>query len=460
MRIIQLTGIALACALATATHAQTYKLVLTFDGQPTSGPFYPEVIAQSRGGYLITTSNHSGATGLPGEVFRVTTTGELTVLHTFSSAEPSYPLGGLTLGLDGLFYGTNEEGGASNRGSVFKMTSEGDIKTLHEFGGGADGFPYAPPVLSTDGDYYGTTFGQSYDSSNPNNGTIYKIDSAGKYTRLHVLSLSDGINPGSPLVQSATDLWFYGTAQGGGTTNRGTIFRINATGHFEVVHNFGGADGATPGALIQANDGNFYGATSTGGAYNDGVIFKMTPSYQVTVLYNFTDTTGSRQVGVLLQGSDGYLYGTSSSGGTNDEGELFRISTSGGDFTVLHSFHPSSGILPASLLQQTNGFFYGDTYEGGSGEGWGVFFRLDMGLPPFVTYLNTYGKVGTTVDLLGDGFTTASQVLFNGVAATEISDVENTFMKVVVPAGATTGPITVTTTKGTLTSNKVFVVRP
>jgi hypothetical protein len=33
-------------------------------------------------------------------------------------------------------------------------------------------------------------------------------------------------------------------------------------------------------------------------------------------------------------------------------------------------------------------------------------------------------------------------------------------MKVVIPAGATTGPITVTTTKGTLTSNKVFVVRP
>ena len=65
-----------------------------------------------------------------------------------------------------------------------------------------------------------------------------------------------------------------------------------------------------------------------------------------------------------------------------------------------------------------------------------------------------------TVQLLGDGFTADSQVLFNGVAATEISDVENTFMKVVVPEGATSGPITVTTTKGLLTSNKPFVVRP
>jgi len=458
VKAIRFMSIVFVCALATATHAQTYKLMVNFDGQPTSGPFFPEVVAQSRGGYLVTSSDHSGSTGLPGEVFRVTTSGALTVLHTFSTSEPNHPLGGLTLGLDGLFYGTTQAGGTSNTGSVFKMTSDGVIKTLHEFGGGADGFPYAPPVLSTDGDYYGTTYGQQYDTSIP--GTIYKIDSAGKYTRLHVLSLSDGLNPGATLVQSATDLRFYGTTQSGGTTNRGTIFRIDSTGNFEVVHNFSGADGGTPGALIQANDGNFYGATSSGGAYNDGVIFKMTPSYQVTVLYSFTDTSGSRQVGALLQGSDGYLYGTSSSGGANNEGELFRISTSGENFTVLHSFRPASGILPASLIQHTNGFFYGDTYEGGSGNGWGVFFRLDMGLPPFVTYLNTDGQVGMTVDLLGDGFTTGSQVSFNGVPATAISDVENTFMKVVIPAGATTGPLTVTTTKGTLTSNKVFVVRP
>jgi len=127
---------------------------------------------------------------------------------------------------------------------------------------------------------------------------------------------------------------------------------------------------------------------------------------------------------------------------------------------VLHTFHQASGTMPVSLMQRTNGFFYGDTNEGGSASGLGVFFRLDMGLPPFVTYLNTYGRVGMTVSLLGDGFTTSSQVKFDGVAATEISDVENTFMKVVIPAGATTGPITVTTTKGTLTSNRAFVVRP
>jgi hypothetical protein len=114
-------------------------------------------------------------------------------------------------------------------------------------------------------------------------------------------------------------------------------------------------------------------------------------------------------------------------------------------------------------MQHTNGFFYGATNADGVSNGMndlGVIFRLDMGLSPFVTFLNTYGRVGMTVSLLGDGFTTSSQVFFNGVPATEISDVGPSFMMVVIPGGATTGPITVTTTKGTLTSNKLFVVRP
>jgi uncharacterized repeat protein (TIGR03803 family) len=190
------------------------------------------------------------------------------------------------------------------------------------------------------------------------------------------------------------------------------------------------------------------------------VIFKMTPTNVVSALYSFTGGNDGLAPGSLLQGSDGYLYGTARYGGANGEGTLFRISTSGANFAVLHTFHEASGIQPVTLMQHTNGFFYGDTTRGGLSFEDGVLFRLDMGLHPFVTYLNTYGRVGMTVELLGDGFTSDSQVSFNGVAATGISDVGPSFMKVVIPAGATTGPITVTTTKGTLTSNKVFVVRP
>jgi uncharacterized repeat protein (TIGR03803 family) len=341
------------------------------------------------------------------------------------------------------------------------MTADGVITTLHVFGDGPDLHPTAPPVQSFYGDFYGTTFGDGTNedpSSNP--GSVYKIDSSGNYTLLHALSLADGTNPLAPLVQSAANYWFYGGAQRGGANGDGTIFRIDSAGTYQVVHNFNGTDGATPTFLIQANDGNFYGTTSAGGADNMGVIFKMTPSNQVSVLYSFTGGNDGWEPGSLLEGSDGYLYGTARYGGADGQGTLFRISTSGANFAVLHTFHEASGIQPVTLMQHTNGFFYGDTTRGGLSFEDGVLFRLDMGLHPFVTYLNTYGRAGMTVELLGDGFTSDSQVSFNGVAATAISDVGPSFMKVVIPAGATTGPITVTTTKGTLTSNKVFVVRP
>jgi uncharacterized repeat protein (TIGR03803 family) len=473
MKSSRFTGLALVWALGTAMHAQTYKVMDYFNSQPST-PLAPGVIAQSRGGYLVTTASDQTTDGA-GVAFRVTTWGAVTVLHQFKTGngERYSPVGGLTLGRDGQFYGTTAGGGATNgfggvvnAGGVFKMTPDGIITTLHEFDSNVDGIPYAPPVQSMYGDFYGTTYGnESFPGgNNEDQGTVYKIDSAGNYTPLHSFNVQDGSNPMGALVQSATNFWFYGTAMHGGANNVGTIFRINSGGNYEVLYNFDSSHGGYPVAMIQANDGNFYGVTYLGGAQNHGVVFKMTPSSQVTVLHTFTGgSDGSGPLGGFLQGSDGYLYGTTGEGGASGQGVLFRMTTSGTGFAVLHDFHAASGETPVTLMQHTNGFFYGATNAGGVVNGvnyQGVFFRLDMGLPPFVTYLNTYGRVGMTVQLLGDGFTTDSQVFFNGVAATEVSDVENTFMKVVIPAGATTGPITVTTTKGTLTSNKTFVVRP
>ena len=477
MKTIRFTGVALAWALSLCAHAQTYKMMAYLNGAPSS-PVEPGLIAQSRGGFLVTTASDQTTDGA-GVTFRVTTSGAVTVLHQFmtGNGQRYSPAGGLTLGRDGQFYGTTTSGGSTtsfggvvNAGSVFKMAPDGIITTLHEFDPLRDGIPYAPPIQSMYGDFYGTTFGNatSLNSNADEPGTIYKIDSAGNYTPLHTFNVHEGANPMGALVQSATNFWFYGTAMHAGPNDAGTIFRINSSGSFEVLYNFDNSHGAYPVAMIQANDGNYYGVTLLGGGpQNAGVIFKMTPAsptYQVTVLHSFTGgSDGGEPLGGFLQGSDGYLYGTTGEGGASGQGVLFRITTSGTGFAVLHDFHAASGEAPVTLMQHTNGFFYGATNAAGVLNGvnyQGVVFRLDMGLPPFVTFLNTYGRVGMTVQLLGDGFTADSQVLFNGVTATEISDVENTFMKVVVPEGATSGPITVTTTKGLLTSNKPFVVRP
>src|SRR6185436_1151919 len=67
------------------------------------------------------------------------------------------------------------------------------------------------------------------------------------------------------------------------------------------------------------------------------------------------------------------------------------------------------------------------------------------------------GPDGTAVTLNGTNFTGATSVRFNGALAS-FTVVSATLINTTVPAGATTGRITVTTPNGTATSATDFVV--
>jgi hypothetical protein len=87
-------------------------------------------------------------------------------------------------------------------------------------------------------------------------------------------------------------------------------------------------------------------------------------------------------------------------------------------------------------------------------------FSLDLGLKPFVTFVVPSGKVGSVIQILGTDLTGTTAVTFNGVPASSFKVVRGTFIKATLPAGATTGPVTITTPSGTLTSNVNFTVLP
>src|SRR6185437_73826 len=258
-------------------------------------------------------------------------------------------------------------------------------------------------------------------------------------------------------LTQGTDGNFYGITWKGGASHDGTIFRISSTGNFKVMVNFSGTNGSHPVGLMQASDDNFYGVTFDGGA-GYGVLFRMTAGGALTVLHNFSNgSDGGNPEAGLVQGSDGNLYGTNSSFGTGNSGVLFRA-TLAGNVVPLHNFSTAAGCNPWSeLLQNTNGKFYGDTEACGAFDA-GTFYRLDAGLRPFVTYLPVYGRPGAEVEILGQGFTSSSKVYFNGRQSTNVMEVYPTYIRAAVPQGATTGPITVTTSSGTLKSNKTFVV--
>jgi uncharacterized protein (TIGR03437 family) len=61
------------------------------------------------------------------------------------------------------------------------------------------------------------------------------------------------------------------------------------------------------------------------------------------------------------------------------------------------------------------------------------------------------------VIVLGNGLTGSTSVTFNGVAAA-FTVQSDTYIKATVPAGATTGTVSVVTPSGTLNSNPQFVV--
>jgi len=456
-----LTALMLAVAAATTVAtAQTYTDLYNFDGTHGAWPSYSSIVAQGRDGNLYGTTpwggNSSNCYSGCGTVFKITPTGAETVLHNFDGVDGSYPSSGLTLGKDGNFYGTAFEGGPNDDGTIFKITKSGSLTTLYSFTNGADGgSPHAPPIQGTDGNFYGTTSGYAY------RGTAYEITSSGIFTLLASLPGASS----APLLQ-ATDGNFYGTTYNGGKHKRGTVFKIRPKGAMTIVYNFDLTHGAYPyGPVIQGSDGNFYGTTQYRGSNGEGVVFKLTPQGAITVLHNFPDPNyphdGLEPYAGLVQATDGNFYGTTYYGGTGvckyGCGVIFQI-TSTGAYTILYNFDRAHGEGPMSTpMQHTNGKIYGLTFGGGT-SGDGVVYSFDMGLAPFVSLLSTSGKVGKTVEVLGQGFTNTTAVAFNGTTAS-FTVKSDTYLTAIVPSGATTGFVTVTTPSGTLTSNKQFTVK-
>jgi uncharacterized repeat protein (TIGR03803 family) len=183
-------------------------------------------------------------------------------------------------------------------------------------------------------------------------------------------------------------------------------------------------------------------------------------------------TNGIAAAGTLIQATDGNLYGTTSGGGPEQGwGTIFRISPQGGIILTLHTFCANYDCADGTevwggLLQATSGPFLGTTSQGGfdptlcyEGAGCGTIYELNAGLGPFVAFVQPYGKENQTVQILGQGFSGTTSVSLNGTPAS-FRVVSDTFIEATVPAGATTGYVTVTTPGGTLTSNVPFRVLP
>ena len=340
------------------TPAGALTILHSFGGAPNltngDGAFPRSGLLQGSDGSFYGTAP-DGGTAANGTVFKITTGGTFTALHEFTSEDDgASPAGSLAVGKDGAFYGTTWYGGALAGGTVYRMTATGEVTIISDFSlsGQVSTLPNGDLALGSDGNFYGTT----YYGGTVGNGTVFRVTPDGEMTVLHNFGSedhygenSDGAGPpAGPILGS--DGNFYGTTVGGGTDGEGTIFKMTPGGELTTLHSFDHNDGDVhPSAgLIEGRDGNFYGTGGDGGgASSYGTIFQMTPAGTFTTLYRFSRSDGDGPLG-LIQGSDGSFYGITTAGGTDNYGTIFKL-------TVTATQHPAffSGEAPLA-----NGVYY------------------------------------------------------------------------------------------------------
>ena len=423
----------LAAFAAGRLPAQTLQTLCSFNY--TDGACPRAALTLGNGGNFYGTTEVGGITNSTfssgmGTVFKVTTNGTLTTLVSFANTNGAYPTAALTLGSDGNFYGTTEVGGITNStfssgmGTVFQVTTNGTLTTLVSFNGANGAWPDAGLTLGIDGNFYGTTEegGNTNLNSGYGGGTVFKVTTDGTLTTLVYFAFTNGEYPN--VLTLGNDGNFYGTTSQGGNTNStnpygmGTVFKVTTNGTLTTLVSFNFTNGACPYAgLTLGNDGNFYGTTFGGGSSGDGTIFKVTTNGTLTTLVFFGGTNGANPYAALTLGNDDNFYGTTEWGGNTNlnggygGGTVFKVTTNG-TLTTLVSFNGANGAWPgAGLTLGTDGNFYGTTDCGGntnlnSGYGVGTVFRLLLSpvIPPTLTLqfwagyplLSMYGTLGHT----------------------------------------------------------------
>jgi uncharacterized repeat protein (TIGR03803 family) len=265
-----------------------------------------------------------GGTGSNGTVFEVNTdsTGFATLYSFTNGSDGAGPSGGLTLSGDTL-YGTTVLGG-----TVFKVNTDGTgFAALYRLTG--VGEMGAGVILSGK-----TLYGTMLEGGTAGLGALFEVntDSTGFATLYNFTGGSYGAWPNAVILSGDT---FYGTE-----TEADAVFKVNADGTgFATVYSFTelsgtsglfgngtNSDGANPNAGLIVSGNTLYGTAEEGGPSGYGTMFKVnTDGTGFATLYGFTNGSDGDfpLAGLILSGNT--LYGTAS-GGTAGYGTVFSLS--------------------------------------------------------------------------------------------------------------------------------------
>ena len=272
-----------------STNGKSERVLYRFSGG-TDGAG-PAAGLVSANGTLYGTTQYGGKTTRLcsagcGTVFSISTSGVESVMYRFQGGKDGAQPVSTLIALPGSFYGTTQYGGTNTAfcttgcGTLFKLSTNGAKEIVHSFKyspASSDGaYPAAGPT-ALGAQLYGTTLG----GGNASNGTVFKASpSTGVEKVLHNFSCcatnTDGAYPVARLIRGNGEL--YGTTDDGGSHDNGTVFKITTAGVETVLHDFTGKpDGAQPKASLFFMGSSLYGTTAAGGLTSGGTVFALTP---------------------------------------------------------------------------------------------------------------------------------------------------------------------------------------
>src|SRR5215469_9679006 len=237
---VPLAAVMLVVVLAVVTTplagAQTFTVLYNFLGSPDGAGGNNGLVRDTAGNLYGTTPNGGPSYGT---AFKVDTSGTETVLHNFvGGTDGCYPWANPILDKAGNLYGTTSNCGPPGSGTVFKIDTSGNETVLHSFAGGTtDGaFPFGGLVMDAAGNLYGTT-----EMEGPYGfGVIFRLDPSGHESVLHSFAggPADGAYPYLTNLLIGAKGNLYGVTQDGGASGNGVIYRLNRTGAFTVLYSF------------------------------------------------------------------------------------------------------------------------------------------------------------------------------------------------------------------------------
>lgn len=278
----------------------------------------------------------------------------------YSFPENRYPLGQLSIDLEGNVYGATSRGGEFGLGMVFKIDSLGEnFRILHSFGEEHQAiFGTSEISISSDGFLYGMARTNNHGSVK-----LFKIGKDGHgFEILNTYTLEKDQYNHQHLLQIGSGFWSRSTLYG--EKKQEIFFLLDTTnGNASVIdHRIDGSKTYRPSpGLMLGSDNTAYGLTQCGGKHDLGTLFRTDYcGNNFQVLVNFDEEISIAHIESLLEGPDGFLYAAVNDGGSFGEGGIIRISpTTGEFFFTVHFQGELFHKTDVKIVLHSDGYVYG-----------------------------------------------------------------------------------------------------